>query len=38
MAKLDKSKPVTMLVRQGDGAKFVIVRPADSDECECPLT
>ena len=27
MSKLDKSKPVTMLIRQGDGAKFVIVRP-----------
>ena len=27
MGKLDKSKPVTMLIRQGDGAKFVIVRP-----------
>jgi len=27
MGKVDKSKPVTMLIRQGDGAKFVIVRP-----------
>src|SRR5436190_422977 len=27
MGKLDKAKPVTMLIRQGDGAKFVIVRP-----------
>ena len=27
MAKLDKTKPVTMLIRQGDGARFVIVRP-----------
>jgi serine protease Do len=27
MGKLDKSKPVTLLIRQGDGAKFVIVRP-----------
>ncbi|HEV7575341.1 MAG TPA: Do family serine endopeptidase [Caldimonas sp.] len=28
MAKLDKAKPVTMLIRQGESAKFVIVRPA----------
>jgi serine protease Do len=27
LAKLDKSKPVTLLVRQGDTARFVIVRP-----------
>jgi serine protease Do len=27
LAKLDKSKPVTLLVRQGDVARFVIVRP-----------
>ena len=30
VAKLDKAKPVTMLIRQGDVAKFVIVRPRDS--------
>ena len=28
MAKLDKSKPVTMLIRQGEVARFVIVKPA----------
>jgi serine protease Do len=27
VAKLDKAKPVTMLVRQGENARFVIVRP-----------
>jgi len=27
LAKLDKTKPVTLLVRQGDVARFVIVRP-----------
>ena len=27
MAKVDKAKPVTMLIRQGDVARFVIVRP-----------
>ena len=27
LAKLDKAKPVTILIRQGDVAKFVIVRP-----------
>ena len=27
MAKLDKAKPVTMLIRQGDVARFVIVKP-----------
>ena len=27
VAKLDKAKPATMLIRQGDVAKFVIVRP-----------
>ncbi len=27
VAKLDKAKTVTMLIRQGDGAKFVIVKP-----------
>ncbi|MEO5845339.1 MAG: DegQ family serine endoprotease [Caldimonas sp.] len=27
VAKLDKAKPVTMLVRQGEVARFVIVRP-----------
>jgi len=27
LAKLDKAKPVTLLVRQGDVARFVIVRP-----------
>jgi serine protease Do len=27
LAKLDKSKPVTLLVRQGDTARYVIVRP-----------
>jgi serine protease Do len=27
IAKLDKAKPVTMLVRQGDVARFVIVKP-----------
>ncbi len=27
MAKLDKAKPVTMLVRQGEGARFLIVKP-----------
>ena len=27
MAKVDKAKPVTMLIRQGDQARFVIVRP-----------
>jgi serine protease Do len=28
VAKLDKSKPVTMLVRRGDAANFLILRPA----------
>ena len=28
MAKLDKAKPVTVLVRQGDAAPFVIVAAA----------
>ncbi|MEO8310558.1 MAG: DegQ family serine endoprotease [Caldimonas sp.] len=28
VAKLDKAKPVTMLIRQGDAARFIIVRPA----------
>jgi serine protease Do len=27
LAKLDKSKPVTLLVRQGEAARYVIVRP-----------
>jgi serine protease Do len=27
LAKLDKAKPVTMLIRQGEVARFVIVRP-----------
>jgi serine protease Do len=27
MAKADKAKPVTMLIRQGDVARFVIVKP-----------
>ena len=27
MAKLDKAKPVTMLIRQGEVARFVIVKP-----------
>ena len=27
MAKLDKAKPVTMLVQQGNLAKFLIVKP-----------
>ena len=27
MANLNKTKPVTMLIRQGDSARFVIVRP-----------
>ena len=27
LAKLDKSKSVTLLVRQGEMARFVIVRP-----------
>ena len=27
MANLDKTKPVTLLVRQGDSARFVIVKP-----------
>ena len=28
VAKLDKGKPVTLLVRRGDVANFVILRPA----------
>ena len=28
VAKLDKAKPVTLLVRQGDAAHFLIIRPA----------
>ncbi|MEO8925078.1 MAG: Do family serine endopeptidase [Caldimonas sp.] len=28
LAKLDKSKPVTLLVRRGDAANFLILRPA----------
>ena len=28
VAKLDKAKPVTLLVRRGDVANFVIVKPA----------
>jgi serine protease Do len=28
LAKLDQTKPVTLLVRQGDTARFVIVRPS----------
>jgi serine protease Do len=27
MAKLDKSKPITLLVRRGEAATFVILRP-----------
>jgi serine protease Do len=27
VGKLDKSKPVTLLIRQGEVARFVIVRP-----------
>jgi serine protease Do len=28
LAKLDKTKPVTLLIRQGDVARYVIVRPS----------
>ena len=28
LAKLDKAKPLTLLIRQGDTARFVIVRPS----------
>ena len=28
VAKLDKAKPVTLLVRQGEVAKFLILKPA----------
>jgi serine protease Do len=28
VAKLDKTKPVSLLVRRGDGASFVVIRPA----------
>jgi serine protease Do len=28
MAKLDKAKPVTMLVQQGNLARFLIVKPS----------
>jgi serine protease Do len=28
VAKLDKSRPVTLLVRRGDSANFLVIRPA----------
>jgi serine protease Do len=28
VAKLDKSKPVTLLVRRGEAANFLILRPS----------
>jgi len=28
VAKLDKSRPVTVLVRRGDAVNFLIIRPA----------
>jgi len=27
MARIDKSKPVSVLIRRGDGAQYVLIRP-----------
>jgi serine protease Do len=28
MARIDKTRPVSVLIRRGDGAQYVLIRPA----------